>query len=148
MTGWRVGWLVGPPAVIERATAVHQHVVTCAPSISQRAAVAAFGASGSRARRAWLGRLRRRRDLMGRELAKLPRIRYATPEGGFYYFVDVSEHGDALELARRILDRRSVVTIPGPAFGRGGAGFLRLSFAASEEDIERGVARIGEELGG
>jgi aspartate aminotransferase len=148
MTGWRVGWLVGPPEVIERATAAHQHVVTCAPSVSQRAALAAFGTAGERVRRAWVERLRQRRELMGCELAKLPRIRYATPEGGFYYFVDVSAHGDALELARRILDRRSVVTIPGPAFGRGGVGYLRLSFAAGEGEIERGVARIGEELGG
>ena len=148
MTGWRIGWLVGPPQLIERATAVHQHVVTCAPSVSQRAALAAFGSDGLHARRTWVERLRRRRDLMGRELARLPRIRYATPEGGFYYFVDVSAHGEALELARRILDRREVVTIPGEAFGRGGAGYLRLSFAAGETEIERGVARIGEELGG
>ena len=147
MTGWRVGWLVGPPELIERATAAHQHVVTCASSVSQRAALAAFGAAGARTRRAWVERLRQRRDLMGRELAKLPGIRYATPEGGFYYFVDVSEHGDALELARRILDRRAVVTIPGAAFGRGAAGFLRLSFATAEKEIECGVARIGEELG-
>jgi len=146
MTGWRLGWLAGPREIISRATAVHQHLVTCASSISQRAAIAAFTQRGRAARQRWLERLGRRRQRMAHELQRLPEVRFELPDGAFYFFVDVSAHGDSLELARRLVRRRNVVTIPGEAFGRWGAGHLRLSFAASEADIERGVQSIGEEL--
>ena len=68
------------------------------------------------------------------------------PDGAFYSFVDASRHGNTVELARRILDRQGVVVIPGEAFGDGGAGYLRLSFAASDADIVEGVGRIEREL--
>jgi aspartate/methionine/tyrosine aminotransferase len=146
MTGWRLGWLAGPREIVSRATAVHQHLVTCASSISQRAAIAAFTERGRAARQRWVERLRHRRQLMAHELQRLPEVRFELPDGAFYFFVDVSAHGDSLELARRLLRRRKVVTIPGEAFGRCGTGHLRLSFAASEANIERGVRAIGEEL--
>jgi aspartate/methionine/tyrosine aminotransferase len=143
MTGWRVGWLVGPEQAIARATAVHQHQVTCSPGISQRAALAAFGDEGRRAIAEWRERLRQRRELMGEALSHLPGVGFRRPEGGFYYFVDVSAHGHSLEIARRILERHKVVTIPGEAFGEHGAGYLRLSFAADEREIVEGVRRVG-----
>ena len=147
MTGWRVGWLVGPPEVIARAIAIHQHVATCASSISQRAALAALAPTGRAACAAWRERLRGRRAQMALALAAVPRARFAPPDGAFYYFVDVSAHGDSEALAWRILERRRVITIPGEAFGPRGAGHLRLSFAAAEDDIERGVRAIADELG-
>ena len=64
----------------------------------------------------------------------------------FYFFVDVSSHGDSASLARRILERRNVIVVPGTAFGEGGRGYLRISFAADEETIVEGVGRIREEL--
>ncbi len=64
------------------------------------------------------------------------------PGGAFYFFVDVSDFGDSLELAREILDRGRVITIPGEAFGAKGKGFLRLSYAAPGEDIVQGVRSI------
>jgi aspartate/methionine/tyrosine aminotransferase len=148
MTGWRIGWLVGPREIVARATAVHQHIVTCAPSISQRAAKAAFGEQGREWRRRWSDRLRARRALMAEELEQIPRVRYAMPDGGFYYFVDVSAHGGSLEVARNLLEQRRVITIPGCAFGRGGEGYLRLSFAARRADIVRGLRAVREELSG
>lgn len=146
MTGWRVGWAVGPGEIVARVVAAHQHLVTCAPTVSQHAARAAFTEDGRAAARDYLERFRRRRKRMAEELARIEGIRFAIPDGAFYFFVDVSAFGDSLELARRILDRRKVVTIPGEAFGPGGAGYLRLSFAATEEDITRGVRAVGEEL--
>lgn len=148
MTGWRVGWLVGPPPIVARLVSVHQHLVTCAPSISQRAALAGFTPEGEAARASQMARFRRRRELMAEALARIPQLRFALPDGGFYFFVDVSAYGDALEIGRRLLERRRVITIPGTAFGPGGAGHLRLSFAAAEEDIRRGIEAIRCELAG
>jgi aspartate/methionine/tyrosine aminotransferase len=147
MTGWRVGWIAGPREIVARATAVHQQVVTCAPSVSQRAALAAFTNRGAALRERWLKRLHDRRSLMARELERLPLLRFTMPDGAFYFFVDVSAHGDSLGIARRLLLRRKIITIPGEAFGSGGRGHLRLSFAASEADIVRGLQSMGEELG-
>jgi len=70
------------------------------------------------------------------------------PGGAFYFFVDVSRHGSSLDVCRRILEKRRVITIPGEAFGPGGAGFVRISYAASEEDIRRGIRAAGEEIAG
>ena len=67
-------------------------------------------------------------------------------DGAFYYFVDVSRYGSSIELAHRLLGKRKVITIPGEAFGENGAGWLRLSFACTDEGIREGVHRIREEL--
>jgi aspartate aminotransferase len=148
MTGWRVGWIVGPIELARRATAVHQYLVTCAPSVSQEAAVAALDAVGATARAGYLETFRRRRDVMERALAEVPGVRFERPQGAFYFFVDVSRHGSSEDVARRILERRNVIVIPGIAFGAEGEGWLRVSFAATEERIVEGVSRIAAELAG
>ncbi len=146
MTGWRIGWIVGPPEVIRRATALHQYVVTCASSVSQRAALAAFSPRGKLAAARYLAVFAKRRALMAEELRQVPGIRYSAPDGAFYFFVEMSRHGNSIEVSRRILERCNVVTVPGVAFGPGGEGYVRLSFAATEQDIRKGVGRIAEEL--
>jgi aspartate aminotransferase len=148
MTGWRLGWLVGPADTIARAAVVHQHIVTCAPALAQRSALAAFGERGRAARGRWLERLRKRRALMAHELGRIPGLGVTLPEGAFYFFVDVSRYGNAADICRRLLERRKVVTIPGAAFGKVAEGYLRLSFSAGREDIRRGVGAIREELTG
>jgi aminotransferase len=148
MTGWRIGWLVAPEAIIDKAAAVHQQMVTCASSISQQAARAAFTPAGLRASQRWKAALLRRREWMHRALSRIPEIAFARPEGAFYYFVDVSRHGDSMQVAQRLLSERKVIAIPGVAFGPGGEGYLRLSFAATEADIEQGVAALGALLAG
>jgi aspartate/methionine/tyrosine aminotransferase len=146
MTGWRIGWAVGPAPILARIIATHQYLVTCSSSVSQCAALAAFSPQAEAERAAYLEIFRGRRTLMAEELARIPGIRFELPRGAFYFFVDVSAYGQAVELCRRILDRRKVITIPGEAFGREASGYLRLSFAATNDDIVRGVRAIGEEL--
>jgi aspartate aminotransferase len=146
MTGWRIGWIVGPEAIVGRITAAHQYLVTCASSVSQAAALAALAPEAEADRRAYLEIFRRRRALMDAELRKIPGLPVTTPEGAFYFFVDVRGFGSSIEIARRVLDRRKVIVIPGEAFGPGGAGFLRVSYAASDEDIRAGVAALRAEL--
>jgi aspartate aminotransferase len=146
MTGWRVGWLVGPASVAEKAIAAHQYLVTCGPSISQHAALAALGERGRAEARRHLEIFRRRRRTMRDALDRIDGISFESPAGAFYFFVNVSRFGSSLELARRVLDRRRVITVPGEAFGERGRGYLRLSFAAREAEIVRGVRALGEEL--
>ena len=142
MTGWRVGWAVGPREVVARITAAHQHLATCAPSISQRAAISAFSPAGRAAEQAYLEEFRERRDLMEELLRGIPGVDPGLPAGAFYVFADVRELGDATELAWRLLREQRVITVPGEAFGPGGAGYLRLSYAASREAIREGVGRL------
>jgi aspartate/methionine/tyrosine aminotransferase len=146
MTGWRIGWVAGPADVIRSVVAAHQYLVTCASSVSQSAALAAFTPEGRAERARYRETFRQRRELMGGLLATIPGLRAEPPDGAFYYFVDVSAYGESLEIAERILRKRQVVTIPGEAFGRHGRGFLRISFANSDEAIREGVTRIAREL--
>ena len=145
MTGWRIGWAVGPEEIVARLVACHQYVVTCASSISQAAALAALSPEGDRERARILETFRRRRAVMLEALRAIPGLPVTPPDGAFYFFVDVRARGGSMELAERLLARR-VITIPGEAFGPGGAGFLRLSYAATEEDIRAGVEALGREL--
>ena len=145
MAGWRVGWLVADPAFVKAATALHQYAVTCSPTVSQRAALAAFTPEGEAARREIVERFRRRRDraleiLAGARLAKVPR-----PKGAFYIYLDVSAKGDSMSVCRALMDR-GVITIPGIAFGETGEGWLRISYAASEENLEKGLAIVRDYL--
>ncbi|HKQ62640.1 MAG TPA: aminotransferase class I/II-fold pyridoxal phosphate-dependent enzyme, partial [Candidatus Polarisedimenticolaceae bacterium] len=100
------------------------------------------------ARRRYVALFARRRALMAEELARIPHLLWEPPDGAFYFFVDVSHYGDSLALCQRILERRGVITVPGEAFGREGAGFVRMSFAAGEAQIVEGLARIRQELAG
>ncbi len=148
MTGWRVGWVAGPEPILQKMVAVHQHVVTVASRVSQMAARAAFGEAGRAERRRYLEVFRERRRTMGAGLARIRGLQATPPDGAFYYFVDVSEHGDGREVAERILQRCNVVTIPGCAFGAEANGFVRISFAAPNEAIRDALARIERELTG
>jgi aspartate aminotransferase len=148
MTGWRIGWVVGPDPIVARIIAAHQYVVTCASSISQAAALVALGEAAEADRADYLAVFRRRRDLMAEALRSIPGLPVTMPDGAFYFFVDVREFGSSLEIASRLLRDRRVIVIPGEAFGPGGAGFLRVSYAASDDDIRAGVRALGDVLGG
>jgi aspartate/methionine/tyrosine aminotransferase len=146
MTGFRLGWVIAPDTVAGAIAAVHQFNVTCAPTISQHLALEAFE------RPEWLASLRpdfaRRREIMLRALEPLG-LPMVPCEGGFFVFLDVSSRSrDSFALARRLLDEADVVTVPGVAFGAGGEGFLRLSFAGNEADLAEGVARLATLLTG
>jgi len=146
MTGWRIGWVVGPEAIVARITAAHQYLVTCASSVSQAAAAVALGPDAEADRAAYLSIFRHRRALMADELRRIPQLPVSMPDGAFYFFVDVRAFGSSLAIAERLLRERRVIVIPGEAFGPGGAGFLRISYAATDEHIREGVRALGAEL--
>lgn len=145
MTGWRLGWLCGDALVIKSALVLHGYVTTCASTVSQKAALAAWTEEAEAERARARGIFRERRDhllsLIGDEL----HLRAAVPEGAFYTMMDVSAYGSSIEVAERLLEHR-VITVPGGAFGRESEGTLRVSFCADLPALTEGVRRIGEAL--
>jgi aspartate/methionine/tyrosine aminotransferase len=146
MTGWRLGWLCGDADVVKSALVLHGYTTTCASTVSQKAALAAWTDEGARARRSMRETFRARRDYLLRLLARGPRLEAVETEGAFYTLVDVSAYGDSTSVAERLLAHR-VITVPGSAFGPEGEGYLRVSFCADLPVLEEGVRRIGEALG-
>lgn len=145
MTGWRVGWLCGDEAVVRGALVLHGYVTTCASTVSQKAALAAWTEEAEAAREQFRETFRRRRDylisLVERELG----LRAVVPEGAFYAMVEIGFGVASMKVAEAMLDA-GVITVPGAAFGDEGEGFLRLSFCADEERLAEGVARMKRAL--
>jgi len=140
MTGWRLGWILGDEAVIRGAHLLHGYVTTCASTISQKAALAAWSNEAVEARKHIRGTLQRRRDHL-LALLRGAGLRCVTPEGAFYTMVDVSRFGSSVEVAEAMLEA-GVVTVPGDAFGSEGDGFLRVSFCADLPVLTEGVRRM------
>jgi aspartate/methionine/tyrosine aminotransferase len=146
MTGWRLGWILGDEAVIRAAHLLHGYVTTCASTISQKAALAAWSDEAVEARRQIRLTFQRRRDHLLAALRGIG-LRCITPDGAFYTMVDVHEYGSSLGVAETFLEA-GVVTVPGNAFGREGEGFLRVSFCADLPVLSEGVERMGAALNG
>jgi aspartate/methionine/tyrosine aminotransferase len=145
MTGWRVGWLAGDREVLNAALILHGYVVTCASSISQKAALAAWTAEAAESRAEMRATFLRRRDFLLQKLRDDLGLRCVTPDGAFYAMIDVGAYGDDLKVAEAGLEQ-GVVTIPAAAFGDESKGFLRISFCADEEKLSEGVRRLGRAL--
>src|SRR5256714_15580688 len=145
MTGWRLGWCVGPADVIGHITVMHQYVSTCASHVSQRAALAAFTDEGQRATAAMRDELKRRNDVMARAIERDLRLPFVQGEGAYYIMLDVSNFGPSMDTALHLLGER-VITVPGSAFGSEGEGFLRISFSIEPALIEEGIRRIARGL--
>jgi aspartate aminotransferase len=145
MTGWRIGWLAGDEAVMRAALVLHGYVVTCASSVSQKTALAAWSDEAAVSRAEMRAIFLRRRDHLLGLLRDELGLRCVTPDGAFYSMVDVSKYGDDVRVAEAGLEH-GVVTIPASAFGSESEGFLRISFCADEAKLSEGVRRLGEGL--
>jgi aspartate aminotransferase len=145
MTGWRIGWLAGEEAVMKAALVLHGYVVTCASSISQKAALAAWTDEAAASRAEMRAIFYRRREYLLGLLRNELGLRCVTPDGAFYTMVDVTKFGDEMRVAEAGLEH-GVVTIPAAAFGSESKGFLRISFCADEERLSEGVRRLGQAL--
>jgi aspartate/methionine/tyrosine aminotransferase len=141
MTGWRLGWAVGPREVIEQITVMHQYVSTCASAVSQRASIAAFTDEARESTAAMRDELRLRRDVMAHAIERELGLPHIVGEGAFYIMLDVSRYGGSEQVAWSLLDER-VITVPGAAFGPEAEGYLRLSFSIKPDLIEEGISRI------
>ncbi|HET7218819.1 MAG TPA: pyridoxal phosphate-dependent aminotransferase [Vicinamibacterales bacterium] len=149
MTGWRCGWTIAPKEIVAACNALQSHSTSNVCSITQKAVVA--GLTGPQdCVTDMLNEYRRRRDQLCTWLAAEPRIKLVKPAGAFYLFPDVSEFlspdgvRTSAQLAQSLLDGPRVAVTPGEAFDT--PGCLRISYAASMEDLERGAHKIIEHL--
>jgi len=145
MTGWRTGWMCGAAEVIRSALVLHGYVTTCASTVSQKAALAAWTDEAEDARRETRRIFRARRDEFLSLIDSELRLRAVVPDGAFYLMLDVSAHGSSMKVAEHLLEH-GIVTVPGSAFGTEGEGYLRLSFCADASTLAEGVRRIKEAL--
>ena len=154
MTGWRLGYCAGPRPVIDAAARVQSQFTSGPSSITQRAAVTALTMDHALVRE-MVGAFRARRDIMLDRLAALPDVVCPKPEGAFYLFPDVSAYygrtapdGTAIAgseaLCLYLLDAHGLALVPGAAFGADYG--IRLSYAASTEDLEKASERLAEGL--
>ena len=149
MTGWRVGWMVGPSDAIKLAANLQSHLSSNVNNVAQRAALAALTGPQEEAEGFRLAFDRRRRLIVS-ELAKIPGVTVPNPLGAFYVYPDVSgllgrewagkTPTTTLELADLILEEAEVAVVPGEAFGP--SGYLRLSYALGDDQLLEGVQRL------
>jgi len=154
MTGWRVGWMIGPKDVIKAATNLQSHLTSNVSNISQRAAIAALTGDLSAVHEMGVA-FDRRRKLMVKMLNEIPGVSCPTPTGAFYVYPSVKgilgkeirgkRPQTSAELATLILEEVEVAAVPGEAFGP--SGYLRFSYATSDEDIVEGITRVAKLLG-
>jgi aspartate/methionine/tyrosine aminotransferase len=141
MTGWRLGWLVCPPALAAVVTGLQEPVTSCASTIAQKAAEAALD-GGDASVRALCTAFRRRRDLVVDMLGisgRLPVI----PAGAFYALVDISRSGqDSLSFCKRLLEAKSVAAVPGITFGPQSDRYIRIAFTIGDDDLREGLKRL------
>jgi aspartate aminotransferase len=154
MTGWRVGWLIGPDDVVRAATNLQSHATSNVSNVAQAAAVAALRGDLSA-----VGQMReafdRRRRTMLRMLQEIPGVECPEPKGAFYCFPSVQAllgarvrgrtAQSSVELAELVLDEAEVAVVPGEAFGA--PGYFRLSYALGDDDLVEGIGRLQKLLG-
>jgi aspartate aminotransferase len=149
MTGWRVGWLIGPADVVAAAANLESHLTSNVCNVAQRAALAAVGGDLAVVAAMRLAFDRRRQTIV-RLLSEIPGVSCPEPHGAFYAYPSVRgvlgrelrgrRPASSAELAELILDEAEVAVVPGEAFGTG--GYLRLSYALGDDDLVEGITRL------
>ncbi|MFA9464508.1 MAG: aminotransferase class I/II-fold pyridoxal phosphate-dependent enzyme [Velocimicrobium sp.] len=142
MTGWRLGYAVGPNVIINQMIKVHQFAIMCAPTTSQYAAVEALRNGDADVERMCSAYDQRRRFLMA-AFSKMG-LECFEPFGAFYVFPSIQKFKmTSEEFATRLLQEQKVAVVPGTAFGESGEGFLRISYAYSIDNLKIALERIG-----
>lgn len=142
MTGWRLAYAAGPPDLLGAMTKIHQYTMLSAPITSQKAAIEACR-SGEPDMEAMVRQYDERRRLFVKGLNDIG-LDCLMPEGAFYVFPSIRSTGlSCEEFAERLLNEERVAVVPGTAFGRGGEGHVRCSYASSVENIREALARMG-----
>ncbi|WP_088035591.1 aminotransferase A [Evansella clarkii] len=141
MTGWRIGFALAPAYIVKHMLKVHQYNITCASSVSQRAALEALK-NGAEDPLYMKQEYRKRRDFVISRLKDMG-MKVNEPSGAFYVFPSVSESGlSSFEFAVRLLEEEKLAVVPGNAFSSYGEGYIRLSYAYRMEELEEALNRL------
>ena len=147
MTGWRLGYGIMPEELVPHITRLAVNSVSCAASFSQRAAIAALDGPQD-AVQEMAAEFAQRRRLITDGLRSIPGVHCPEPEGAFYAFPSIRETGlSSAEFEERALSEAGVALLSGSAFGEYGEGYVRLSYANSQENISKALARLAEFVG-
>ena len=142
MTGWRVGYAVGPEKVVENMVKYQENFVGCVNTQAQYAAIEALEGPQAALNR-MLRTYAERRKLIVEGINGITNLSCLWPKGAFYCFVNIrNTRLSSEEFAMELLKQTGVVTVPGSGFGAAGEGYIRMSYATSEENITQGLARI------
>ncbi|HIH97520.1 MAG TPA: pyridoxal phosphate-dependent aminotransferase [Thermoplasmata archaeon] len=144
MTGWRLGWLVGPKRLVERMRLLPLNALSCTSSFTQRAGIEALSNSEVKGwMKSMLDTFRKRRDTIVKGLNSIEGFKCHLPKGAFYAYPNVRKTGmKSGEISDLLLNRLGVATLPGTAFGEGGEGHLRFSYASSLEVLREAIGRM------
>ncbi|MCJ7640235.1 MAG: pyridoxal phosphate-dependent aminotransferase [Euryarchaeota archaeon] len=142
MTGWRLGYAIAPETIVEEMLKVHQYIQACAPSISQKAAYTALNGSQESVK-SMVEEFRTRRNAVMQHLKEIAEC--VTPEGAFYVFPRFFTSDTSLGLTKK-LAQEGVIVVAGSAFGRFGEGHIRISYAASQQAIDRAFQIIKKQI--
>jgi len=142
MTGWRIGYLIAPHGFIPHLEKMQQHTISCAPSISQYAALQAL--KEREAVKRMVEEFRKRRDFVYEELSKIDGLHVKRPKGTFYIFPRYDIDMPSKEFAEELMVKKQVAITPGSAFGPHGEHYFRISFATSMDNLREGIARLRE----
>jgi len=142
MTGWRLGYGIMPEKMVRPLVRLQSNSVSCATAFVQKAGVEALRGDQSPVEE-MVAEFRRRRDRIFDLLDEIPHVKARKSEGAFYAFLDIRELGmSSREFASYLLEKHGVCLLPGDLFGKRGEGYVRISYATSMENIEKGIERI------
>jgi aspartate/methionine/tyrosine aminotransferase len=146
MTGWRLGWIVAPPALLPGLGTLLEYNTSCAPDFIQAGGIAAL-TEGEPHVQSLRADLRDKRDRVAARLAGTPGVEASPPDGGMYVFFRLRGQGDSMALAKRLIDEAGLGLAPGVAFGPEGEGWLRWCFANADSALDEGLDRLERWLG-
>jgi len=142
MTGWRLGYGIMPEKMVRPLVRLQSNSVSCATAFVQKAGVEALRGDQGPVEE-MVAEFRRRRDRIFELLDEIPHVKARKSEGAFYVFLDIRELGmSSREFASYLLEKHGVCLLPGDLFGERGEGYVRISYATSMENIEKGIERI------
>lgn len=141
MTGWRLGYILGPEELMNMMAPVQQNFAICAPSISQAAAIHALDCEKETAE--MLEIYRTRKDFIVKRINEIPKLSCLEPRGAFYIFANIKELPiSSMDFSLQLLEKAHVATCPGISFGPNGEGYIRFSYPTDIKNIEIGMNRL------
>jgi len=146
MTGWRLGYVLGPKELVNPILRYHQYMITSTNTFAQWGAVTALR-EDQEPSRLMVKEFQERRDYMSEAINQIPGIQCAKPDGAFYLFPSIKETGmDGFKMAEMLLGKAGVATVAGECFGKNGAGHIRISYSNSLENLKEAVKKIESAL--